>query len=90
MGDIPILGHLFTSRSFKEGKSELVFFITPEIVDATKNNQLNLLTQQTAFTNELEFNQEAKETKESQKRRVQETENKELSPEQKLNQFLGY
>jgi len=90
LGDIPILGHLFTSRSFKEGKSELVFFITPEIVDATKNNQLNLLTQQTAFTNELEFNQEAKETKESQKRRVQETENKELSPEQKLNQFLGY
>lgn len=40
LGDIPILGALFKSSSFKEGKSELVFFITPEIVKAVENNQL--------------------------------------------------
>lgn len=61
LGDIPILGNLFTSKSFKEGKSELVFFITPEIVDAKKNNQTSQLNQQTAFTNTLKFNQKAKE-----------------------------
>lgn len=42
LGDIPILGKLFTSKSFKEGKSELVFFITPEIVDPMENNQFEL------------------------------------------------
>ncbi|RXI43575.1 hypothetical protein CRU99_07020 [Malaciobacter mytili] len=42
LGDIPILGYLFKSRAFKEGKSELVFFITPEIVDPIINNQKNI------------------------------------------------
>lgn len=40
LGDIPVLGALFKSSSFKEGKSELVFFITPEIVQAVDNNQI--------------------------------------------------
>jgi len=43
LGDIPVLGFLFKSKAFKEGKSELVFFITPEIVDPTKNNQAEML-----------------------------------------------
>lgn len=43
LGDIPILGKLFTSTAFNEGKSELVFFITPEIVDPAKNDQTKLL-----------------------------------------------
>jgi pilus assembly protein CpaC len=43
LGDIPILGVLFTSKSFKEGKSELVFFVTPTIVDPSKNNQEKFL-----------------------------------------------
>lgn len=43
LGDIPILGYLFTSQAFREGKSELVFFITPEIIDPRNNNQNNLL-----------------------------------------------
>lgn len=46
LGDIPILGFVFTSKAFKEGKSELVFFITPEIVDPSNNNQ-NTLYQDT-------------------------------------------
>ncbi len=43
LGDIPILGYLFTSQAFREGKSELVFFITPEIIDPRNNNQNNIL-----------------------------------------------
>ena len=39
LGDIPILGKLFQSKAFKEGKSELVFFITPTIVSAQSNDQ---------------------------------------------------
>ena len=39
LGDIPILGKLFKSEVFKEGKSELVFFLTPEVVDPATNNQ---------------------------------------------------
>ncbi|TLP39609.1 hypothetical protein [Arcobacter arenosus] len=39
LGDIPVLGKLFSSDSFKEGKSEVVFFLTPEIIDPAENNQ---------------------------------------------------
>ncbi len=38
LGDIPILGELFKSRDFQNGKSELVFFIVPEIVDPANNS----------------------------------------------------
>lgn len=44
LGDIPILGKLFSSESFKEGKSELVFFITPEVVDPASNNNVKSFT----------------------------------------------
>lgn len=39
LGDIPVLGFLFRSKSFREGKSELVFFLTPEVVNPADNNQ---------------------------------------------------
>ena len=39
LGDMPILGFLFRSKSFREGKSELVFFITPEVIDPAINDQ---------------------------------------------------
>lgn len=41
LGDIPIIGALFRSKSFQKGNSELVFFITPTIVEPNKNNQIN-------------------------------------------------
>ena len=34
LGDIPILGELFTSRNFKEGRSELIILVTPTIQKA--------------------------------------------------------
>jgi pilus assembly protein CpaC len=43
LGDIPIIGHLFRSKDFQNGKSELVFFITPEIVEPSKNLEFNKL-----------------------------------------------
>lgn len=33
LGDIPILGRLFRSSNFRNAKSELVIFVTPEIID---------------------------------------------------------
>jgi pilus assembly protein CpaC len=38
-GDIPIIGELFKSKSFQDGESELIFFITPTIVNTAINNQ---------------------------------------------------
>ncbi|SDC72237.1 MULTISPECIES: type II and III secretion system protein family protein [unclassified Candidatus Frackibacter] len=35
LGDLPILGALFRSKSFKEGKSELVILVTPKIIDSS-------------------------------------------------------
>ena len=54
---------LFTSKSFKEGKSELVFFITPEIVDPHDNNQLDNFEKKTETT-ETSFDKEEIENKE--------------------------
>lgn len=44
LGDIPVLGFLFRSKAFVEGKSELVFFLTPEVVDPSINNQSKIFT----------------------------------------------
>lgn len=61
LGDIPILGFLFKSSSFKEGRSELVFFITPEIVKASTNNQFDTFK----ANKEKMFEKHKKETKET-------------------------
>lgn len=56
LGDIPVLGFLFRSKSFKEGKSELVFFITPEVVDPAENNQNeNFLNKRTQMLDTSKF-----------------------------------
>lgn len=43
LGDLPLIGALFRSKNFTEGRSELVFFITPEIVDVANNEQKDIL-----------------------------------------------
>ncbi len=43
LGDLPLVGALFRSKDFAEGRSELVFFITPEIVDVETNEQKSIL-----------------------------------------------
>jgi type II secretory pathway component GspD/PulD (secretin) len=42
LGDIPLLGQLFRSTSKAEGRTELLMFLTPHIVDAP--NQLGALS----------------------------------------------
>lgn len=37
LGKIPILGYLFSSKQFTDGKNDAVVFITPTIVDAVEN-----------------------------------------------------
>lgn len=37
LGDIPILGHLFRSESFRQSRSDLVIFITPNIFDPSSD-----------------------------------------------------
>ncbi len=71
LGDIPILGVLFTSKSFKEGKSELVFFVTPTIVDPSKNNQDKFLQRTrkkvldtSKYKDSIFFNEDEKNTNE--------------------------
>lgn len=47
LGDIPGLGMLFTSSIDADNTTDLVFFITPEIVDPRDNNQNELLHKKT-------------------------------------------
>lgn len=95
LGDIPVLGFMFTSKSFREGKSELVFFITPEVVDPKDNNQNNLLNDKIAFTNEIDkkFDKDfrksfddKKDEKIEKKEEKKALEVKEIPKEQRLTQ----
>ena len=38
--DIPVLGKLFSSKSFRDNKTELVIFLTPEVFDATSESNV--------------------------------------------------
>jgi pilus assembly protein CpaC len=58
LGDIPILGHLFRSKDFQNGSSELVFFITPEVVEPSTNFQADKLEN---FKNTMNEKNEAME-----------------------------
>lgn len=99
LGDIPVLGMLFTSKAFREGKSELVFFITPEIVDARENNQFDNLLKRTSFTNDLEINQkekkieevieEEKQKKEEMNEKI-EVQDSKTEHENRVKEILGY
>ncbi len=43
-GDLPILGNLFRSRSFRRGETELVIIVTPYLVQPVDANQIKLPT----------------------------------------------
>ena len=59
LGSIPILGELFKSRSFKNNNSELVIFVTPEIISADDEKNVEIIenTKQNykAVENEFKF-----------------------------------
>lgn len=84
LGDIPILGFLFKSKAFKEGKSELVFFITPEVVDPSVNNQIDLFrTTKTKMLNTSKYKEDAYVTDEKRGIADQKEDNKNKKEEQK-------
>ena len=44
LGDVPILGNLFRSTSFRKGETELVIVITPYLVKPVDGNDIRLPT----------------------------------------------
>lgn len=55
LGDIPVLGELFKSKNFVNGKSELVFFIVPEIVDPQTNSNKERAQSATEYYESKEY-----------------------------------
>jgi pilus assembly protein CpaC len=43
LGDIPIIGHLFKSTNFRDAQTELAIFVTPHIVSAKSESNVNRL-----------------------------------------------
>ena len=87
LGDIPILGALFRSKDFQNGKSELVFFIVPEIVDPAQSDATELLnnTKDTM----IKLTTEKKDTEPEPKvKTTKELTNEELH-KQRVNEMFG-
>lgn len=61
LGDLPVLGPLFRSKNFRDRKSELVIFITPQVFDAESElNQSQLKASEENLNNALkEINEES-------------------------------
>lgn len=76
LGDIPILGKLFTSEDFQNGHSELAFFVTPEVVDTTKNSQFDTLNKIKNDINALtdEYDEKKQKEKEEAEKKAKEAE----------------
>jgi pilus assembly protein CpaC len=54
LGDIPVLGSLFKSDSFRRGETELVIVVTPYLVQPVSANEIKLPTDAFQDTNDLQ------------------------------------
>ncbi len=54
VGDMPILGNLFRSKSFRKGETELVIVVTPYLVKPVNANDIKLPTDGFKAANELQ------------------------------------
>ncbi len=54
LGDVPILGNLFRSTSFRKGETELVIVVTPYLVNPVNANDIKLPTDGFKAANELQ------------------------------------
>jgi len=54
VGDVPILGNLFRSRSFRKGETELVIVVTPYLVNPVNDGDIRLPTDGFAASSEIE------------------------------------
>ena len=55
LGDIPILGQLFTSQSYLKNETELMIFVTPRLVKPVDANKIRLPTDAVTDPSDLEF-----------------------------------
>ncbi len=55
LGDVPILGTMFRSSSFKRRQSELVIIVTPHLVTPVKSDALALPTDRVQIPSESQF-----------------------------------
>ncbi|ACJ29391.1 Flp pilus assembly protein [Shewanella piezotolerans WP3] len=55
LGDVPVLGQLFTSKSFQNGQSELVILVTPRLVRPFNRNDISLPTDGFVLPSDVEF-----------------------------------
>ncbi|MFN4113909.1 MAG: type II and III secretion system protein family protein [Sphingomonadaceae bacterium] len=53
-GDVPIIGNLFRSRSFRKGETELVIVVTPYLVQPVNDGDIRLPTDGFSAASELE------------------------------------
>ena len=60
LGDIPILGHLFTSSDTSGDNNDLVFFMTPEIIDPMNYDQGDLLNKKLNIIQEKDYKNQEK------------------------------
>ncbi len=54
LGDVPILGNLFRSRSYRRGETELVIVVTPYLVEPVSASEISLPTDGFHSANEFE------------------------------------
>ena len=55
LGDIPILGQLFTSQQFLKDETELMIFVTPHLVKPIDTNHMKLPTDALSEPSDTEF-----------------------------------
>jgi pilus assembly protein CpaC len=55
LGNLPILGHLFSSQSFNKGETELVILVTPHLAKPLPKDDIRLPTDNFIEPNDAEF-----------------------------------
>lgn len=55
LGDVPILGLLFTSEEYQKEQTELVIFVTPRLAKPIANDKIHLPTDNFVEPNDIEF-----------------------------------
>lgn len=55
LGDLPLLGQLFTSQSFQKDETELMIFVTPHLVKPMDSAHMRLPTDAVGEPNDVEF-----------------------------------
>jgi pilus assembly protein CpaC len=55
LGDIPLLGALFSSQQYQSGKTELVIFVTPRLAQPIAAKEMRLPTDSYVPPGDLDF-----------------------------------